>query len=218
MDGTGGTNDCIAYINKVASFGGTYSPGELIVTVPKGSYENTNYYFDDTEIGYSGYTPGLSASNGVFSAGVLPGAIIYTNVTDNGLSCHITNGTDVAGYMCWGQHSSLGAGYATNESVKWSGNSGWWIIETVESYNGDRVTSQGNFLSWYATNAFGGTNYSNTPVGAGSNVDEPYEIPGSNNSEVYFGLWASGKNFAICAWNSVLTDEFQAVGDPFVMN
>jgi hypothetical protein len=102
--------------------------------------------------------------------------------------------------------------------VKWSGNSGWWIIETVESYNGDRVTSQGNFLSWYATNAFGGTNYSNTPVGAGSNVDEPYEIPGSNNSEVYFGLWASGKNFAICAWNSVLTDEFQAVGDPFVMN
>jgi hypothetical protein len=32
----------------------------------------------------------------------------------------------------------------------------------------------------------------------------------------WVGLWKAGKNFAICAWNSRTTKNFQAVGDPFV--
>ena len=67
---------------------------------------------------------------------------------------------------------------------------------------------------WFSANAFGGANYSNTPVGAVTYVDEPY---GSRtDAQLYFGLWEAGKNFGICAWNSRHTGSFQAVGDPFV--
>ena len=92
---------------------------------------------------------------------------------------------------------------------------GQYLIETVESHNGLRFSDQGNSLDWYASNAFGGTNYVNTPVGAVSHVDEP-NLVGVNNAYVYFGLWAGSKNFGICAWNSRNTPYFQAVGDPLV--
>jgi hypothetical protein len=100
--------------------------------------------------------------------------------------------------------------------VQWSANSDWWLIQTIESFNGDRyVANYSNITLWYQSNAFAGTQYANTPVGAVSNTDEP-GLTGNNNSAIYFGLWASEKNFAICAWNSRLTTWFQAVGDPFV--
>jgi hypothetical protein len=123
---------------------------------------------------------------------------------------------NLAGYISWGAHSSLGLGYATNGFLKWTGNSSWWLIETVESWNGTRYTTdQGNFIKWFSINAFGGTNYSNTPIGAVTHTEEP-GLGGVNNSANYFGLWASGKNFAICAWNSTNTIYFQAIGDPLV--
>ena len=127
---------------------------------------------------------------------------------------HITNAVNVAGYMCWGGHSSLGNLYSINSQVNWSGDSGWWIIETIESFNGWRATGQGNFTQWFSPFAFGATNYSHTAVGAVTHTDEPglYAI---NDAQTYFGLWAAGKSFAICAWNSRRTERFQAVGDPF---
>ena len=91
----------------------------------------------------------------------------------------------------------------------------WWIIETEESFNGQREDGAGMFIKWFSSNAFGGTNYSNTPVGAVSHVDEPY-LSGVNDAAKYFGLWASGKNFGIAAWNSRSTPFFQALGDPLV--
>jgi hypothetical protein len=48
MNGTGGTNDCIGYINKLATFGAAFSPGKLVISALSGGYGNTNYYFDDT--------------------------------------------------------------------------------------------------------------------------------------------------------------------------
>jgi hypothetical protein len=74
---------------------------------------------------------------------------------------------------------------------------------------------QGDFTQWFSANSFGGTGYSNTPVGAVSNVEEPQEI-GVNDAAIYFGLWQAGKNFAICAWRSRLTTYFQAIGDPLI--
>jgi len=70
-------------------------------------------------------------------------------------------------------------------------------------------------MKWFAPNAFGGTNYSNTPIGASSNVEEPGLESGDKGS-TYFNLWASGKNFGICVWRARNTPYFQAVGDPFV--
>jgi len=98
----------------------------------------------------------------------------------------------------------------------WNRSSGWWIIETIESFNGLReYGGQAFFLQWFSLGAFGGTNnYSKTPVGAVSHVYEPYG--GVNDAAAYFGLWEARKNFGICSWNSRKTPYFQAVGDPLV--
>lgn len=222
-NGTDGTNDCITYINKIAHFGTNYAPGQVLISAHASGYANTNYYFDDTRTVYQGPSgPGSDARSGVLSANPTA-SITYTNVTnDVGLIDHITNGLNVAGFLTWGYWSTLGMGYATNGEVKWSGpNNGWWIIRTVESFNGERDTAdtgQGNFLMWFSAGAFGGTNYANTPVAAVCYTDEPY-VYGTIDAS-YFGLWESGKSFAICAWNSldisILNFYTQAVGDPFV--
>ena len=220
MNGVNGTNDCIAYINKLVSIGTNYSPGKLVISVSAGGYGNTNYYFDDTECCYGDTAIGGAAAQAVIQDGVSSNSVVYTNVYPDcgSLACHITTGTNVAGYLSWGSHSSLGAYYATNGYVNWTGNSGWYLMETIESFNGQRnsqASGQGNFLEWFSSNAFGGTNYSNTPIGAVSNVEEPGE-PNTSYGAIYFGLWTFGKNSAICAWNARNTPYFQVVGDPLV--
>jgi hypothetical protein len=99
-------------------------------------------------------------------------------------------------------------------------------MTTIESFSGQRYVDitlpayqyQSSFLMWHAPSALGGSNYSNTPVGSVSHVQEP---GGWIYLQTYYGLWAIGKNFAICAWNARLpggaeAKAFQAVGDPFV--
>lgn len=229
MNGVNGTNDCIAYINKLVSFGTNYSPGNLVIRASAGGYGNTNFALDGIRNGgpspeyenYSGNDSVVSsATNGLLAAGVSTNAIFFYDglVISNNLATappHATGITNVTGYISWGVHGDLASTYPVDGSVVWNGNSGWWLIETVESFNGQRNGGQGNFLEWYASNAFGGTNYSHTPIGAVSHVEEPF-INGIENSAVYFGLWAAGKNFAISAWNARQTPYFQAVGDPFV--
>ena len=216
----GGTlADCEAYVDKIAYIGTNFSPGKLIISASLGGYGNANYYFDDTESGYGGYGAGLAAKVGVIGSGVSSNSIVYTNVIPDcgSLGCHITSGTNVAGYLSWGAHSTLGLGYATNRYVNWTANSGWWIIETVESWNGQRYeTDQGNFIKWFSSDAFGGTNYSNTPVGAVCYTEEPGSAGVINNETIYFGEWTVGKNFAMCAWNSIVTKNMQAIGDPLL--
>ena len=155
-------------------------------------------------------------------AGASPTSVNYLYRPDDfTVTGHITNGVNVAGYMSLGVHGypcncADNAGYATNRNIVFSGNSTWYLINTVESFNGQRYrTDQGTFTKWFSNNAFGGTNYSNTPVGAVSHSDEP-GLTLANNSEDYFALWQTGKNFGICAWRSVLQPAFQAVGDPLI--
>lgn len=233
MNGANGTNDCIAYINKLVSSGTNYSPGKLIISASAGGYGNTNFVLDDIRNGGPIILPSLpyedfsgsgsvvsSATNSLLAAGVSPNAILFYDglVISNNVSAappHATGVTNVAGYISWGVHGGLGGNYPLNGSVVWKGNSSWWLIETIESFNGIRNSGQGNFVDWFSSNAFGGTNYSNTPIGAVSHVEEPF-LSNVENAPIYFGLWASGKNFAICAWNSRQTPYFQAVGDPWV--
>jgi hypothetical protein len=117
-------------------------------------------------------------------------------------------------------HSSLGWNYDSpvclaDMKVAWTGNSSWWIIKSNEYHNRDRISDMGNFLQCFSPNAFGGTNYLNTPIGAVTHVEEPGS--GSINvASIYFGLWDTGENFVICAWASRIMRYLQAVGDPFV--
>jgi len=220
-------NDCIGYINKLAAFG---TNGQLVISASAGGYGNTNFVLDNVRHGQGIEIPGYDNSGGLLSSAIpaitnvnSSAGVTYIDgieTTNVPFLPHITNAVNVAGYICWGFHSNWGTtntfdgNYEIDGQVQWSGNSSWWIIRTEESYNGQISTGQGNFVKWFYPNAFGGTNYSNTPIGAVSSTEEPGA--GAINNSIYFGLWASGKNFAICAWNSNLTPYLQAVGDPFV--
>jgi alpha-tubulin suppressor-like RCC1 family protein len=214
MNGAGGTNDCIAYINKLAFFGSNYSPGQVILSASAGGYGNTNWYLDnsDSEGAYPGFPLALDAMEGVESNGISPTEIFYepkTNVAP------ITNCLNPAAYFSWACNGPFGTNwnYPTNELTFSGTATGWCLFYTTESYNGERdQTFQGNFLRWFSSNAFGGTNYSNTPVDAPSHVDEP--TAASENTTLLYGLWAAGKPFGITAWNAWQTSKCQAVGDP----
>jgi hypothetical protein len=227
---TATTDACIAYIDKLQSFGSYYSLSSLIISPSAGGYNNTNYIVDNVRNGtgcYDSYagsspTPVADATNGLYAAGVPASAILYADGQENcsprcgPLAPHITNAVNVAGYVSWGSHSSLCNEYAIYRlGTDWQGDSGWWLIETIESFNGAPFEGQGDFYMWFDHRGFGGTEYENTPVGAVTHVDEP-GLADVNNTSTYFGMWASGANFATCAWESRNTDKFQAVGDPFV--
>ena len=216
-----GTNDCIAYINKLTNMAGT-TPTLFISAFAHG-YGNTNWYFDwanppypITNIAFAEYA--TNAVYGVTNAN--PTAPIIGTVADN----YNTLATNVAGYFTPGWDGGLGGNYisfATNGQVQFVGHSGWYVIDTIQSFDGQRTTFQASYLTFFASNSFGGTNYSNTPVGAVTTVNEP-TVAGKPDSYTYYGLWASGKSFATCAWNAQMVGNgsiglyFQAVGDPFV--
>jgi alpha-tubulin suppressor-like RCC1 family protein len=225
---TPATNACVAYINKLEQAGTNGSTRNLFISRHDQGYSDTNFvidnvFYDDTGLDGLWLWP---ATNGLLAAGVSPTQIMYaegiepcTHTNDSG-SCdawsvlpHITSAENVAAYISWGSHSDLSDTYAW--TIDWRGDSGWWIIETMEAFDGIPHSGQGEFYQWFSGAAFGGANYSNTPVGAVTCTDVPF-ISGHNNASVYFGLWAAGKNFGICAWNSRQTPRFQAVGDPFV--
>ncbi len=236
MNGVGGTNDCIAYINKLALFGSNYSPGQLVLSASAGGYGGTNYYgdtnwyFDDGSI--DGLGPFFYSTIAAVTNVITNASITYLDITtgpDAGvLAGHITNALNIAGFASFGVHGYFGytnGGYPTNGTIEFTGQSGWYLLETGESFNGERDGNgfQGYFLEWFASNAFAGTNssnYTNTPVGAVSNVEEP-QLQGINTPTLYFGEWAAGRIFAYCAWNSFTIENrrysqyLQVVGDPF---
>jgi hypothetical protein len=251
------TSACLHYIDKLASFGAQYSLGKLLISPSAGGYNsNPNYIVDNVRHGGPSvgcYNPNedysdpycasflWAATNGLLTAGVPASAILYAEGLEDctcpgpsccgGFSPHITNAVNVAGYVSWGSHSSLCNQYAIAATWQgaptWQGSSGWWIIETLESFNGQPAPSSGcggggmgDFNMWFDHRAFGGydpnhMDYQNTPVGAVTHVDEPF-LSGVNNTSTYFGLWASGADFATCAWTSKNWNKLQAVGDPFV--
>ncbi|HEY9171164.1 MAG TPA: immunoglobulin domain-containing protein, partial [Verrucomicrobiae bacterium] len=225
-----GTNDCIGYINKLAAFG---TSGQVVISASASNYANTNWIVDNVRH-CVGYEPSYANSgsklsvvtNALLDVGVATNMITYLDGLEwrepDGLGgwiyhnqAHITNAPNVAGYISWGFHSSLTSTYAS--VLQWTGNSGWWIIETIESYNGVRRLYGGNgiFLQWFAPSAFGGNGYSNIPVGGVTHVDEP-GAGGVNDGALYFSYWVQGKRFGTCAWASRNTIYFQAVGDPCV--
>jgi hypothetical protein len=221
MNGVNGMSDCTAYIKHLTNTGALYVFNQPFLRPNPTTYFNTNWYFNDAGAGpCPPYFPiAILGVQGVEANGVSSSAVTYSPT--NGT--HITTGANVAGYYSWGADGGLGSGYPS--SISFSGASAWYVIATVESYNGQRVPNSGecSFLQWFASNAFGGTSYSTTPIGAISHVDEPYED--ADNVFNYFGLWAAGKSFAICAWAGQIGTYpihgasdfwFQAIGDPFV--
>lgn len=169
------TNDCRAYIDKLAHFGTNYSQGKLKISASGGGYGNTRYFFDG--VGRFPEKAGL-ARDGVLAVGV------HTNdVRTAFVEPYIDRATNVAGYLTLGVHGWHGpfvgtyplGNYAVDGSVVFTQSSSWYIMMTSESLNGWRYPEanvQGSFIHWFSATAFGGTDFSNTPVGAVTHTDE----------------------------------------------
>ena len=195
------TNDFIAYINKLAAIGIPISSGNPVLSARSGGYSNTNFVLDNVRFqSQFGSLGGVisAATNALLAEGVATNAIVYsdgllTPVNNySAYSNHITNAVNVTGYTSWGVWGQINGYAAYDGSIKWTGDSGWWLINTIESWNGTQIPVQGTFDFWFLPTAFGGANYSNTPVGAVTTVYEP-GLGGKNDNADYFSLWLVGK-------------------------
>jgi hypothetical protein len=211
--------DCMAYIDKLTYFGTNY-PDRMVISASLGGYANTNYFLDD-ENRYYGNHGGVPTAGGIvvrhydamLAAGMNSNVIDFISTT----SATQRFGTNVAGYMSWGAYG-WGSDYVLNGAVTFNGSSAWYILNTAESYNGRKnYAGLGDYAEWFSPNAFGGTNYEGTPVGAVCYTDEP-DAAKVNEGGIYFDFWNRGRYFAICAWLSKesVQRHLLVVGDPLV--
>ena len=105
-------------------------------------------------------------------------------------------------------------GWGSDGTVTFSGDSGWFLLSTVESYNGQYGSSHGDPTEFFAATGFGGTAYANTPAFFVGHTEEPY-LPGIND-KWYEYMWASGMLAIEAAWQSKNVPVMIAVGDPLV--
>ncbi len=236
------TNDCIGYINKLAAFGSNSPLNQVVIRASPSGYSNHSFVLDNVRFEgftnhYWGFLP-RDARDALVGLGVPTNSILYADNWDEvhysdpwpSSFFHPRNATNVAGYINWGQHGGWNDYWPTNifapdgqPYIKFNGDSSWYIIQTIESWNGlwpagsTAIANQSSFQMWFFSNSFGGTNYAKTPVGAVSHTNEP-NLPGVNETQIYFGLWHLGKNAAIAAWVSNLPGKkvMQATGDPWV--
>jgi uncharacterized repeat protein (TIGR03803 family) len=199
--------DCEAYVDKVASM---YT-GDVIISAAEGGYADNTYHLDGTIPVFGGFSYACPTyiADAILAQNPNASIVCSSNTV-------ISTGTNLRGYYGRGVNNGIfGNTYATDGTVVWSGSSTWWIIETAESFNGRRSCGQGCIKRWFASNAWGGTNYVNTPVGAVSHVEEPGGA-GINRAGAYMSMWEMGFLFSECAWATRNTPCFQAVGDPLV--
>ncbi len=231
-DVAGATNrieDALHYIDKLARFGSNYSPGRVVISASAGGYGNDYYLLDDEMRYYPDIHTNVDWGQPRAGELLLPAyqALLQCGVSSNHIdyfaSVPSTNvvtryGTNLAGYMNWG-HYGWDRNYAFNGNVRFHGNSEWFIIATVESYNGmleKNYSPHGDYGEWFSPIAFYRSNYEATPIGAVCHVEEPLGF-GVQDPGIYFGLWSRGRYFSICAWRSARTPRLLVVGDPLVI-
>ena len=124
---------------------------------------------------------------------------------------------NVAAYGSWGSHSgtvlSQNGEFWPDYVVTFTGtNNGWWAGMSIESYDGDyNDVSFANPVTVFAPAAFGGTNYSNTPIAWVGTSQEPGL--GGVEGPAYMGAWARGFSSLEAAWAGDLVSSFIAVTD-----
>ncbi len=213
----GDTNACKAYINKLAFIGTNFSPGSALISASSGGYGNSSYYFDESGINTNGTRLLEIEKDLLVASGVQSSNCVYAYPT-NAL---LTPASNVTAYASWGVYNYNDPDYSTNQTIAFIGNSGWYLIATRESFNGQvqQVVGQGNFIKWFSHHAFGGTNFMNTPAGALTHTEEP--SGGAIRSAAHFKPWSKGRSFGVSSWgtqpvNDSFGPHFQAVGDPLI--
>jgi alpha-tubulin suppressor-like RCC1 family protein len=228
------TNDCYAYIDKLAQMGTNLPVNTVVLSRSRISALSGTYVLDnvtDSEFPRpADHAPARLARDLLLALDVLTQSVRYADnyAAEHGdtwpytLSDHVTNATNVAAYMCWGTHGYWPWNWPMAGLVTFHGQSDWYIIQSVESWNGRWKSAlagwigQPSYQEWFYENVFGGTNYSCAAVGAVSHVMEPY-LDGVNDTKIYFVDWNRGKYFSIAAWHSRGSPYMQATGDPFTI-
>jgi hypothetical protein len=200
----------LAYIAKLKAMHKAMRTPNVVIS-GKTSGRSGDQYCLDGSSAFSGFEPIIRIDyEALVSLGVASSRITYATAS----LPHITTCSNVAGYETWGANGGLAGDYAKSGFIRFRGHSNWFLIKTIESFNGQWTTSQGNFVNWFSAKAFGGTDYSNTPVGATTNVEEPTTAGLAGPS--YLADWEKGMLFAEAAWDSRQTTFFMAIGDPLV--
>lgn len=208
----GSVRDTKAYTDKLKNMYDRMAHKSLKISATDAGVGGTTYYLEDArEDSHSAEAISRKKALEDISTSA---TIRY--VPDGQWTPPVTEVEDVLGFMTWGMHAGRGQNYATDRQFVFSGNSNWYIIDTLESYNGMRNNgSQSRYIDWFLSNSFGGTNYSATPAGAVVSVAEPYLV--GKNSPKFFTCWDQGGLFADCAWQSKRSKMTMAVGDPWVV-
>jgi hypothetical protein len=208
----------LAYIDKLHEMASQMANPGLVISAQNAAQGGSSYYFDDSGRIYPQYIPGSLASQAVLRAN--PTASVNYQA-----SSHVLGLANVSGFLSWGTHGGLPVGvndsvygYNPTYGMRFDGKSNWFLMETIESWNGVANSGQGNFALWFSARAFASSMnhvpYSSTPVGAVTHVEEP-TIAGVNGPN-YFALWEQGYLFIEAAWASRNTPYFMAVGDPLI--
>ncbi len=199
----------LAYIDKLKVMYSEMPMPSYFISAGVTEKYGTTYYLEDTAEQLQGWA--YKINDELLSQKISSERIVFKARQDS----YITTAKNVLGFFTWGANGGRGGIYPTDDSITFTGNSGWYVIQTAESFNGQRdVNWQGDYIQWFSKNAFGGKNYENTPVGAVAHAGEP-GIP--TNDPIYFSCWESGQLFIDCAWMSRTSDTFMmAIGDPWV--
>jgi len=101
--------------------------------------------------------------------------------------------------------------------VTFTGNAGWWIGMSAESFNGIYGGNHGDPTEFFARTAFGsGSNdipdYANTPLCWVGYTSEPVGNGPVEDSD-YFERWARGWSTLEAAWAGGINQRFLVVSD-----
>jgi hypothetical protein len=198
-----------AYIDKLAAVGAAMPTSDVVLSASASGLAGSRYLIEDAQ-GYAGFPLGQGLQTGLLSLNPTADSTYVPQPQPI-----INQWNDVAGYLSWGVHAGLPSSYAVDGTVTFTGKSSWFLIATIESFNGQLGCSQGCFARWFAENAWGGSAYSRTPAGGVAHVEEPYTS--GINGPSYFAMWEAGYVFAEAAWNSRRTPAFLALGDPLIV-
>lgn len=210
-----------SYIAKLGRMFKAMQHTSVVISAKDALQSGDTFYFSDNQDRFRNVnTADETVKNSADAMSRLGAKMLYSGPD----KASISSAHNVKGFVTWGYWGDKNGNWPIDGSIRFSGDSNWYIIQTVESHNGHWVQPdagddpsahyQSNFIKWFSAQAFGGTNYEYTPVGAVTHTDEP-SVSGVN-SPALFTCWESNQVFSYCAWKSRRTIHFQAVGDPLV--
>ena len=206
-----------AYIQKIKTMYEAMPSPDVVVSANSAGLGGSNYLLDEVRNkAYGSAFPVAKdqsdLANRSYSNVPLARRLYIFGIA--GVNPHLASGADVTGYECWGANGGMSATYPNDRSIFFTGKSNWYLVKTIESYNGIVGSDHGTFEKWFSPNTAGGWQYSRTPIGMACHTDEP--SLGGVEGSMYMCNWEAGLLFSECAWSSRRTKYFMAVGDPLV--